>query len=59
MTSLGIEKDFTPKVIRLFGRGSGNVFPGLVICQKHAIVFCGPAFIPVGPVDTCQVKNLP
>ena len=59
MPSLGIEKDLAAQIIGLFSRCAHNVFPGLIVSQKHALVFSAPAFDAVSPIGSHKVQNLP
>jgi hypothetical protein len=57
--SLGIEPDLTLEVLHGFGLDLYNMFPGIIISKKHAVVFRRPSFGAVCPVGAYQVKNLP
>ena len=57
--SLGIEKDATPQVVGLLGRSAGDVLPGVVIGQEHAVVLTGPALAAICPVHAGKMQDLP
>jgi len=53
--SLGIEPDLGLEIIHGFGLDPYNMFPGIVIGKKHAVVFSRPSLGAVCPVGTDQV----
>ena len=57
--SLGVEVDFAPQCIRLSYGSADNVFPCIVVRQKHAVVFSPPSFAAVCPVDPGKMEYFP
>jgi hypothetical protein len=57
--SLGIEPDLALEIIHGFGLDFYNMFPGVIISKKHAVVFRRPSFGTVCPVSPCEMENLP
>ena len=53
--SLGIEPDLAAEVLHGIFLYFDDVFPSLVVTQKHAVVLGCPAFGSVGPVGARQV----
>ena len=53
--SLRVEPDLALEVIYCFGLDRHNMFPTLIIRQKHAVVFRRPPLGAVGPVGSHQV----
>ena len=59
MPSLGIEKGLTPQFVGLVDCHAGDMFPGIVVSQKHAVVLAGPPLATVGPVHSGKMQDLP
>ena len=53
--SLGIEPDLGFEIIHGLGLDPYNMFPGIIIRKKHAVVFRRPSFCSVCPVGAHQV----
>ena len=59
MPSFGVEKNLTSEIIRLIGGGADDMFPGLIVGQKHTVIFSPPALAAVCPVSPDKVQNFP
>jgi hypothetical protein len=61
VASLGVEEDFTPQFLSLPNGHLGEMFPGFVIGQEHAVILRGPTFAAVGPIIafTDHMENFP
>ena len=53
--SLRVEPDLALEIIYCFGLDRHNMFPTLIIRQKHAVVFRSPSLGAVSPVGSHQV----
>ncbi len=59
VASFRVEPHLATQILHSFCLDSDDMFPGLIISEKHTVVFSCPSLGAVGPVGINLVKNLP